>query len=278
MSKSFQATVWKIISSIASDIPAFNPVLETVERSLQRVAKNLKFVKCLYTRFLLLPKTLDITRVAKESMVPEWEEGTRHRSLYFVDQFKTSILVAEPPNYVSAPDLIAIVISRVLDSPITLPIGSLLFCPEGSEATLATVLKLCSHKNVTDQGAGIVELLGKDILPQDALQVQFLPLRPFYKGEIVAWRSQSGEKLKYGRVVDNVKPLAGQALYRFKVETSSGVTELLISSHVFSFRCVSISGEAAPVTKLEDNQLASESRSVEVSGQAKPSSPEVNME
>lgn len=278
LSKSFQAAVWKIISSIAGDIPAFNIGLETVERSLQIVAKNLKFVKCLYTRFLFLPKTLDITRVAKKSMVPEWEEGPRHRSLYFVDQFKTSILVAEPPNYVSVSDLIAIVISRILDSPIPLPIGSILLCPEGSETILASILKLCSHKNLTDRGAGTVELLGKDILPQDALQVQFLPLRPFYKGEIVAWRSQSGERLKYGGVVDNVRPLAGQALYRFKVETSSGVTELLISSHVFSFRCVSISGEATSVTKLEDDQLAIESRSVEASGSAKANSPEQPLE
>lgn len=268
LSNSFQAALWSVLSSIASEVPAFNPVFENVQRSLEMVAEKLKFVQCVYTRFFLLPKSLDITRVTEESIVPEWEETSVHRALYFVDQFKTSVLVAEPPSFVSVPDIIGIVVSQVLDSPIALPIGSLFLCPEGSEITLVNALRFCSQKKVTAQGEGIHGLMGKDILPQDALQVQFLPLRPFYRGEVVAWRSQNGEKLKYGRVAEDVKPSAGQALYRFKVETSPGITELILSSHVFSFRSVSVSSEVYLATDLEDNQTESESGIPEVSNRA----------
>ncbi|CDP11009.1 unnamed protein product [Coffea canephora] len=259
LSKSFQAALWTIVGSIASEVPAFNPVLQNVQRSLKMVAENLKFVKCLYTQFLLLPKRLDITHVSEESMVPEWQERSLHRALYFVDKFETSVLVAEPPDYVSVVDVIGIVVSRVLDSSISLPIGSLFLCPEGSEMILATALKLCSQKKVAEQGNGTDELMGNDILPQDALQVQLLPLRPFYRGEVVVWRSQNREKLKYGRVAEDVKPSAGQALYRLKVETSPGITELLLSSHVFSFRSVSVSSDASSVTNLDDHHTEIES-------------------
>nr|XP_027096073.1 uncharacterized protein LOC113715968 [Coffea arabica] len=51
LSKSFQAALWTIVGSIASEVPAFNPVLQNVQRSLKMVAENLKFVKCLYTSF-----------------------------------------------------------------------------------------------------------------------------------------------------------------------------------------------------------------------------------
>ncbi|KAL3502258.1 hypothetical protein ACH5RR_036707 [Cinchona calisaya] len=268
LSNSFHAALWSVISSVASEVPTFNPLFENVQRSLEMVAEKLTFVQRIYTRFLLLPKSLDITRVSKESSVPEWEETSQHRALYFVDQFKTSVLVAEPPDFVSVPDIIGIVVSRVLDSPIALPIGSLFLCPEGSEITLVTALKFCSQKKVTLEGGGIHELMGKGILPQDALQVQFLPLRPFYRGEVVAWRSQNGEKLKYGRVAEDVKPSAGQALYRFKVETSPGITELLLSSHVFSFRSVSVSSEASSATNVEDDQTQTESGIPEVSNRA----------
>ncbi|GJV35574.1 sacsin isoform X1, partial [Tanacetum coccineum] len=84
-------------------------------------------------------------------------------------------------------------------------------------------------------GTGI-GILGTDIITEDALQVQLNPLRPFYKGEIVAWQSQTGEKLKYGRIPEDVSPSAGQALYKINIETSPGKTETVISSHVFWFK------------------------------------------
>lgn len=132
ISTSFRAAVWSVFTSIASDIPAFdNPALENIQRMLGFVAEKLQFVRSLCTRFLLLPKSLDITRVSKETTIPELDGGSQHQALYYVHWFKTRILISEPPSYVSVTDVIAIVVSHVIGSPIPLPIGSLFLCPEG---------------------------------------------------------------------------------------------------------------------------------------------------
>lgn len=200
------------------------------------MARKLQFVKCLHTQFLLLPGRKDITCSDEESIFSSCGCGSPHRTLYYVNQAKTSTLVAEPPSFVSVLDIIAILISHVLGSPIPLPIASLMDCPEGSESVVVDSVRLCPDNREPEQRNWTNGLLGKEIYPQDALQVQLLPLRPFYRGEIVAWRLETGEKLRYGKVVEDVSPSAGQALYKFKVETVSGVTELLLSSQVFSFR------------------------------------------
>ncbi|KAL2500800.1 zinc finger protein [Forsythia ovata] len=275
LSESFQAAVWRVLASVASDIPGFRiPDLENVRKSLTFAAETLKFVKFLHTCFLLLPKSLNITQVAKKSTLPEWEDisHSQHRALYYINKLKTCVLIAEPPSYMSVLDVIAIVLSRILDSPVPLPIGSMFLCPDETESAVFDVLKLCSHKRDAKFGCGIESLLGKDILPQDATRVQFHPLRPFYRGEIVAWRSQNGEKLKYGRVPENVRSSAGQALYRFMVETSSGVTEPLLSSNIFSFRSVLFSDVSA--TMPEDDHIVTNSINAESSGgRSRPSQP-----
>uniref|UniRef100_A0A9I9DSX1 RING-type domain-containing protein n=1 Tax=Cucumis melo TaxID=3656 RepID=A0A9I9DSX1_CUCME len=252
LSKSFQNAVWKIANSMVNYIhPNKNLDLEVVEELLKSVAERLQFVKCLHTQFLLLPNSINITRPAKDSIIPEWEDGSHHRALYFIKQSKTYILVAEPPAYISVFDVIAIVVSQILGSPIPLPIGSLLFCPEGTENPIIDILNLCSEKKENEKYTGISNLVGKEILPQDALQVQLHPLRPFYAGEVVAWRSKSGEKLKYGRVLEDVRPSAGQALYRFRVETAAGIIQSLLSSQVLSFRSIPIDGGSSS-TNLQD--------------------------
>lgn len=274
LSRSFQAAVWTVVSSMESNVPGIDhATLEDIQSSLKLVAEKLRFVQCLHTHFVLLPKSLDITRVRQESMFPEWKDTSRHRALYFVELSKSSVLIAEPPDYVSIADVIAIAVSRVLDFPIPLPIGSLFLCPEGSETALVDILKLSSHMQANGCRSEKDGLLGMDILPQDALQVQFHPLRPFYAGEIVAWRQQNGEKLRYGRVSENVRPSAGQALYRFKVEISLGLVELLLSSHVFSFKSVTISGEDSSTVFPEGYCTMDSSRSEGVSGrvQSRPS-------
>lgn len=253
LSRSFQNAVWNVVNSMVNYIHANkNLDLEAVKELLKSIAERLQFVKCLRTRFLLLPNSINITRPAKDSIIPEWEDGSHHRALYFIKQSKTCILVAEPPAYISVFDAIAIVVSQILGSPIPLPIGSLLFCPEGTETAIIDILKLCSEKKENEKFTGISSLVGKEILPQDALQIQLHPLRPFYAGEVVAWRFQSGEKLKYGRVPEDVRPSAGQALYRFRVETAPGITQSLLSSQVLSFRSISIDGGPFS-TNLEDS-------------------------
>ncbi|OIT25617.1 hypothetical protein A4A49_32452 [Nicotiana attenuata] len=270
LSRSFQAAMWTVVSSTASNIPSIDQAtFEVMRSSLKLVAEKLKFVQCLYTRFVLLPKSLDITQVRQESLFPEWKDTSRNRALYFVEQCKTSVLIAEPPDYVSIADVIAIAVSRVLDFPIPLPMGSLFLCPEGSETALVDILKLCSQMQANGSKSEKDGLLGRELLPQDALQVQFHPLRPFYAGEIVAWRQQNGEKLRYGRVIENVRPSAGQALYRFKVETSPGLVELSLSSHVFSFKSVTVSGEDFSADFLEDSVTMDSTRSEGVAGRVK---------
>ncbi|CAH9144035.1 unnamed protein product [Cuscuta epithymum] len=245
LSKSFQAAVWSVVRSISCNTQGFGcTVLEDVKRPLESIADKIHFVQSLYTRFVLLPKCLNITKARDDSIFPEWKDN-RHRALCFVDQSKTCVLIAEPPEYVSFPDIAAIIVSRILDCPFPLPIASLFLCPEGSEIAMVDALNLCGQMSANGDGGSKDDLLGKEIIPQDALHVQFHPLRPFYAGEIIAWRSGSGEKLKYGRVPEDVRPPAGQAIYRFKVETLTGVGQSILSSNVFSFRCVTVASEAS---------------------------------
>lgn len=250
LSRSFQDAVWSLLNSLATYVPTINNLtFGSIQSSLETVAKKLQFVKCLHTRFLLLPKAIDITLAARDSLIPVCDDGFEHQRLYFLNRSETHILVAEPPGYISVLDVIAIVVSQVLGSPIPLPVGSLFFCPEGSDTVILDMLKLSTCKR--DFEAVSNGLVGKEILSKDALRVQFHPLRPFYRGEIVAFRIQNGEKLKYGRVPEDVRPSAGQALYRLKVETAAGVTESILSSQVFSFRSM-LADEASTSTIPED--------------------------
>ncbi|XP_075490038.1 uncharacterized protein LOC142528761 isoform X2 [Primulina tabacum] len=264
--QSFQAALWRVLSSIARFSSGFSPpVLETVQESLESIAERLKFVRFLYTRFLLLPKSLNITLIAKKSGIPEWEDVSKHKALYFVDRFKTCILIAEPTKYIAVTDVIAAAVSHILDSPVPLPIGSLFVCPEYTETAVLDILKFFPHIRETEFQGGS-NLLGKEILPQDAIQVQFNPLRPFYEGEIVAWKSSDGERLKYGRVPENVRPSVGQALYRFMLETSPGMIVPLLSSNIFSFKNISYSSEFSSATMQESEHMIRDKSMPETSG------------
>ncbi|GAB4842777.1 hypothetical protein Ancab_012752 [Ancistrocladus abbreviatus] len=261
LSRSFQVAVCKIFNSIGSYFPPFNNAIsERIQFVLEDAARKLQFVSCIHTRFWHLPTSVDITHVPKNSTIPECVEGSLHRPLYYVNRTKTCVLIAEPPSYISVLDLVAIVVSNILDSPMPLPLGPLFLCPEDSESVVIDSLKLFPEKKESETIGSSSCLIGKEILAQDAFQVQIHPLRPFYMGEIVAWRLQNGEKLKYGRVPEDVRPSAGQSLYRFKVETAPGVTATLLSSQVFSFRSVSLDGHAPSSTLAVDAHTLSESK------------------
>lgn len=245
-SRSLQLAVGILLNSISNHFPSFEGLpLSSIQSLLSSAAEKIKFVKCLYTRFLLLPNLLDITRTVNSS-IPEWEGSIRHRTVHFVNKSKTRILVAVPPSYISVYDVIAIVVSQVLSAPVILPVGPLFACPEGSEKTMLSMLKLGTESGLMKHESRSEILTGKELIPRDALQVQFLPLRPFYKGEIVAWKpGKDGEKLKYGKVPEDVRPSAGQSLYRFPVEIEPGVTQALLSSQVLSFKSVSMENSAS---------------------------------
>ncbi|XP_029123505.1 uncharacterized protein [Elaeis guineensis] len=251
LSKSLQDAVCVLINSITNHLPSFEGLsLLQIQHSLEHMAERLQFVQSIYTRFRLLPKLLDITRVTKGCPIPEWEGSTRNRTIYFVDKSRTRILVADPPSFLTIYDVVAIVASQVLGAPAILPVGPLFACPDGSEKAVLKVLKLGSEIGVINPEGRSKILVGRELLPQDALQVQFLPLRPFYTGEIIAWKTgRDGEKLRYGRVPEDVRPSAGQALYRFPVETAPGDTQVLLSTQVFSFRSVSVA-DASSLSSL----------------------------
>lgn len=263
-----QEATWLAINSLMDQFPHLEGLtLENVSSSLRFMAEKLQFVKFLRTRFLLLPNFLDITRTSSNLRIPEWEDEMRHRAIYFVNRLKGQILIAEPPSYISIYDVIAIVTSLVLGLPITLPIGSLFSGPCDSEKAIRNVLGIGSEVKITGSRDNRNGFIGKELLPQDALKVQLLPLRPFYMGETVAWRTgKEGEKLKYGRVTQDVRPFAGQALYRFDVETAPGITQPLLSSQVFSFRSVSTDDGALASPQVSQHKVDNMSSEQSVEG------------
>lgn len=258
LSKSLQDAVWILINSLTNHFPSFKGMASSqIQNLLGHIAKTLQFVQCLYTRFLLLPKYQDVTRTTKGSVIPEWEGSRKHRTVHFIDKSKSRIFVADLPSYMSIYDVIAVVVSQVLEAPATLPIGPLFACPNGSEKAMLNALKLGSERGVSKHEGRNQTLVGKELFPQDALLVQFLPMRPFYTGEIVAWKTgRDGEKLRYGRVPEDVRPTAGQALYRFPVEIAHAETHVLLSTQVFSFRSVSMEDEASTsFTQVENEAI-----------------------
>lgn len=241
-SKSLQDALRIVMISITNHFPSFEALtLVQIERILEDISQNLQLVQCLHTRFLLLPNLQDVTITFQHPSIHEWSSNGMHRSICFVKKATGYVLVAEPPSFLTIFDVIAIVVSHRLGAPVILPIASLFACPDGSEKEVLKILHLGSNVIVSKRDGRYGALVGAELLSQDARQVQFLPLRPFYNGEIVAWKTgKEGEKLRYGRVPEDVRPSASQALYRFPVETAPGETRMLLSSHVYSFKSVSM--------------------------------------
>ncbi|KAL6844366.1 hypothetical protein ACP4OV_026039 [Aristida adscensionis] len=241
-SRSLQEALRIVMISITNHFPSFEALtLFQIERILEDISQNLQLVQRLHTRFLLRSSLQDVTRIVHHPSIPEWSSNGMHRSICFVNKSTGHILVAEPPSFLTIHDVIAIVVSHRLGTPVILPIASMFACPDGSEKEVLKILHLGTDIGVSKREGRYDVSLGAELLSQDARQVQFLPLRPFYSGEIVAWKTgKDGEKLRYGRVPEDVRPSAGQALYRFPVETASGETRMLLSSQVYSFKSVSM--------------------------------------
>ncbi|KAG2569738.1 hypothetical protein PVAP13_7NG437900 [Panicum virgatum] len=257
-SKSLQDALRIVMISIANHFPSFEALtLVQIECILEDISKNLQLVQCLHTRFLLLPSLQDVTKTVQHPCIPEWSSNGMHRSICFINKSTGCILVAEPPSFLTVYDVIAIVVSHRLGAPVILPIASLFACPDGSEKEVLKILNLGTDIRVSKCEGRYDASLGAELLSQDARQVQFLPLRPFYTGEIVAWKTgKEGEKLRYGRVPEDVRPSAGQALYRFPVETSPGETRMLLSSQVYSFKSVSMADLSSTPFQVDGDRVA----------------------
>ncbi|XP_052152045.1 uncharacterized protein LOC127770389 isoform X1 [Oryza glaberrima] len=258
LSKLLQDALRIVMIGVSNHFPSFEALnLAQIESVLKDISQNLQFVQRLHTRFLLLPMLQDVTRSSQRPPFPEWSSNGKHRSVCFVNKSTGQILVAEPPNFLTIHDAIAIVVSYRLGAPVILPIASVFACPDGTEKEVLKILRLGTDIGVSKREGRYNGSLGAELLSQDARQVQFLPLRPFYSGEIVAWKTgKEGEKLRYGRVPEDVRPSAGQALYRFPVETSAGETCMLLSSQVYSFKSVSMADLSSAPLQLDSGRVA----------------------
>ncbi|KAG8066703.1 hypothetical protein GUJ93_ZPchr0004g39583 [Zizania palustris] len=258
LSKSLQDALRIVMIGVANHFPSFEALnLARIGSVLEDISQNLQFVQCLHTRFVLLPMLLDVTRSNHHPPFPEWSSNGKHRSICFVNKSTGDILIAEPPSFLTIHDVIAIVVSHRLGAPIILPVASIFACPDGTEKEVLKILHLATDVGISKREERYNGSLGAELLSQDARQVQFLPLRPFYNGEIVAWKTgKEGGKLRYGRVPEDVRPSAGQALYRFPVETAAGETCMLLSSQVYSFKSVSMADLSSAPLQLDSRRVA----------------------
>lgn len=273
LSQSFHSAIWMVIQNFKEHVPALRYLTsDEVRKVLVSAAERLHFVRSVYTRFVMLPSSVDITLNApniKQGLREEWRNEAGHRVLQFVDRSKKTILVGEPPDAVAVSDILAVVVSRLLDSPLCLPISALFNVPIGMEVRALDLLRMASlNRNATGHFRSSVHqgsLLGQELIPSDAMQVQFHPLRPFYAGEVIAWRSDSEEglKLKYGQVPEDVRPSAGQALYRLKVETVPGEIEVLLSSNVLSFRSMEAGSSSSMAAENSEAVIRSGNQHIE---------------
>jgi sacsin len=257
LSKSLHDALRIVMIGITNHFPSFEALnLVQIETILKDISQNLQLVKHVHTRFLMLPNLQDVTRNAQHPSIPEWSSNGKHRSIYFANKSTGHILIAEPPSFLTIHDVVGIVVSHRLGAPVILPIASVFACPDGSEKEVLEILHLGTDIGVSKREGRYAGSLGAELLSQDARQVQFLPLRPFYSGEIVAWKTgKEGEKLRYGRVPEDVRPSAGQALYRFPVETAPGETRMLLSSQVYSFKSVSMADLSSAPFQLDGGRV-----------------------
>ena len=239
----FADAMWAVVQEAGDGIPALKLKLskEKLVKTLSFAADGLWFVRRLYTRFLMLPGRADVTRRrrnASASILDDDNGDTGHRVFEYVDTAKSRILIAVPSLGITLPDLLAVVLSRLIGSPVTLSIGALFTAPVGADFTVLGVLRLGLSTNNRGASNGMANsgVLGMELVGPDAALVQFHPLRPFHAGELVAWRPDGQGGLRYGRVLQDVRASAGQALYRLEVETGANEVRLLLSSQVLSFK------------------------------------------
>lgn len=262
-SSPFAEAMWAVVQEASDGIPALKLAMskEKLVKTLGFAADGLWFVRRLYTRFLMLPARVDVTRRYKNpAAVPLLDDGDMghnsgdmgHRVFEYVDKAKSRILIAVPSQGVTLPDLLAVVLSRLIGSPVSLPVGALFTAPAGSDLSALNVLRLglTANNRVAKNLMANSGVLGMELVGADAAVVQCHPLRPFHAGEIVAWRPDEQGGLRYGRVLHDVRASAGQALYRLEVETGPSEIRMLLSSQVLSFKGTA---SAAPSVVSEDD-------------------------
>ncbi|KAJ7566796.1 hypothetical protein O6H91_02G118900 [Diphasiastrum complanatum] len=244
-SSSFADAIWTIVRDCGRVIPSLQTLTrERVTEILTFCAGRVQFARHLSTKFFMLPGRQDVTRNRHKQFSPlnsDPHNKEEHQVFHFTNKSRQQIYVAEPPDFVSVPEILAVVVSEALGSPICLPISSCFHSNANMEASIKQVLRLgpnSPNSSMYRQMARQSPMIGSEVIDADAVLMHYQPLRPFYSGEIIGWRSNDEDrvKLRYGRVVENVRAPAGQPLYRLQIETSPGEIQLLISSSVLSFK------------------------------------------
>lgn len=249
-SESFQLAVWTLVQDLSQEMANLKPLAKCeIERKFLWLAENLECVKHLNTRFVIVNGNVDITkRSTSRSSEVDFVTYVEHSVHEYIDKKNGKVLLAEPPDLVFLPEILSVMVSKVLDSPICLPLAGLFNVAVGSECIYAEIMRLRPYQHENSKSRlknNQVIVLGDELSTSDASQVQVHPLRPYYAGEIVAWCSDFAPetKLRYGRVIEDVRAPSGQAVYYLQVETGSGEMLSLLSSNVFSFKSVSIGNE-----------------------------------
>lgn len=213
--------------------------LEEVAGIMRSVGEQLEFVE--ECRTMLAIKGVD-------GGIGNSEETVLADSLvdvpFFADCETNRILIAAKAG-VSPANAIAAALSRLLASPIVLPLASLIEAPADQLGALAAVVtgktaRPLSEEAVENPQTYLLEAsagnLGSELVPSDAAAVGLSPLRPFAAGELVAYRSPGGA-LRYGRVPAASRPPAGSmaGAYRVTVEIKAGYFRDLMSTEVLYF-------------------------------------------
>ncbi|EFJ44918.1 hypothetical protein VOLCADRAFT_118510 [Volvox carteri f. nagariensis] len=185
------------------------------------------------------------------------------------------IFIAEPPQHLPVSWLLASVVSRVLGSPVVLPLQPLFTTPSSELQQLQPVL-LPGGFDAGLETAAQAGTPGAPLLPSDAALLQLKPLRRYCAGEVVAYQRNAAavpaaaaaaaaaarravatpdvplaitSNMCYGRVAAHCAPTdsaaatggaagAGAAsggVHRVLVEVEPGVVQHLLSTQVFCF-------------------------------------------
>lgn len=233
-----------------------NLSLRQVSTQLGKAAQQLVFVQQCWTRIVLNSTLADVTR----------QNAPQQVHLY-VSEAEQVVIVAEPPASVPLAALLSQAVSRMLGSPVTLPLDALF----GSSRHVLGQLRGVLAPGSTGTSTGGTELaaaasagdLGSPLLPSDATLVQLKPLRPYAAGEICAYKglllpavaaASAAERraaaqdpsqlptpgqaasLLYGRIAGDARPPPNVPLYLITVEVTPGEFRDLKSSEVYSFR------------------------------------------
>lgn len=114
----------------------------------------------------------------------------RQRTVYeFFDQRSGMLFIAAPPPYLPLQELFSGALSRLLGSPVPLPLGALLFAPPGDVIPLCRALRVPLQEMTDEEGARQRDAQrsgapGEKLLPEDLPLVQCHPLRPYHAGEV----------------------------------------------------------------------------------------------